>query len=269
MSQRHPSRWTWPVAALALAALLASPIAHAGLFDDDEARRAILDLRQKLEQTNEMHRARQAEQMSQLSTKLGTQIDQLQRGLLDLNNQLEAMRAENAKLRGQIEPLARDLSEAQRGQRDLQQLVEERLAKLEPAKVTVDEKDFQVAPDEKRLYDEAMMSLRKGDFDKATLGLTAFMSRYPGSGYGESAQFWLGNAQYGRRDYAAAITSFRALVTAAPSSPRAPEALLSLANCQVELKDPKGARKTLEELIRTYPRSEAAAAGKDRLASIK
>ena len=34
------------------------------MFDDDEARRAILDLRQQLEQSNEQARARQAEQMA-------------------------------------------------------------------------------------------------------------------------------------------------------------------------------------------------------------
>ena len=35
------------------------------------------------------------------------------------------------------------------------------------------------------------------------------------------------------------------------------------------MKDTKGARKTVEDLIKTYPRSEAAQAGKERLASLK
>jgi TolA-binding protein len=50
---------------------------------------------------------------------------------------------------------------------------------------------------------------------------------------------------------------------------RAPEASLSIANCQVELKDVKSARKTLEDLIKVYPQSEAAAVAKDRLAKLK
>ena len=72
---------------------LAAPTAHAGIFDDDEARRAILELRQKLEQSNEQQRARQAEQMAALTA----QVEQLKRSLLDLSNQLEPLRADNAR----------------------------------------------------------------------------------------------------------------------------------------------------------------------------
>ena len=38
---------------------------------------------------------------------------------------------------------------------------------------------------------------------------------------------------------------------------------------QAESKDPRGARKTLEDLIKAYPQSEAAQAGRDRLPTIK
>ena len=55
----------------------------------------------------------------------------------------------------------------------------------------------------------------------------------------------------------------------APDHPRAPEALLAIANCQIELKDSKGARKTLDELVQAYPKSEAAQAGSERLAALK
>ena len=99
--------------------------------------------------------------------------------------------------------------------------------------------------------------------------LSAFQRRYPSSGYSTAALYWLANAQYGKRDYKDAIPSFRALVAAAPDHPRAPEALLSIANCQLELKDTKSARRTLDELLKNYPKSEAAQAGRERLASLK
>ena len=47
------------------------------------------------------------------------------------------------------------------------------------------------------------------------------------------------------------------------------EGLLALANCQIEMKDNRAARKTIEELVKTYPASEAAAAGKERLVTLK
>ena len=244
-----------------LSAALFAPAAHAGLFDDDEARRAILDIRTKIEQGAANQRAGQQQ--------LSEQIDQLKRSLLDLNNQLEQVRGDNARLRGQNEQFARDLSEVQRKQKDIQSGVDDRLRKFEPQKVSLDGKEFTVEPDEKRQYDEAMELLRKSDFAGTANALTAFRKRYPSSGYTESALFWLGNAQYGVRQYKEAIASFRTLVSAAPDNAKAPEAMLAIANCQAELKDTKGARKTIDELIKTYPKSEAAQAGRERLASIK
>jgi tol-pal system protein YbgF len=250
-------------AALVAAAAIAGP-ARAGMFDDDEARRAILDIRKQLEQGNDA-RARQAEQINQMSA----QIEQLRRSLLDLNGSIETQRADNAKVRGQMEELARVVAELQRKQTDLQQGVDERIRKVEPQKVTIDDKEFSVDPDEKRMYDDALAGFRRGEFDRAASGFAGLLKRFPTSGYRESALFWLGNAQYARREYKEAIASFRSLVTSAPDSPRAPEALLAIANCQAELKDPKAARRTIDELVKTYPKSEAAAAGRERLASLK
>ena len=291
-----PSRAWWG-AALSLAAAVFTPAAHAGLFDDDEARKAILDLRQKLEQrsqqieqSNERQRALQVDQISRLAeqtaqnnARSAEQIDTLKRSLLDLNSQLELLRADIARLRGQDEQrtreneqlvksneqLTRSIAELQRKQKDITEGVEDRIRKIEPQKVTVDDKEFLADPDEKRLYDEAMATLRKGDFDKAAPAFEAFERRYPASGFSESVQFWLGNALYGKRDYKEAIATFRGFVKAAPSSVRAPEALLAIANCEVELKDVKGARKTIAELVKAYPKSEAAQAGRERLASLK
>jgi tol-pal system protein YbgF len=255
-------------AALVAAVLVAGPAAmpaHAGLFDDDEARRAILDLRKQLEQSNEQGRARQNEQMAAMSA----QIEQLKRGILDLNATIETQRADNAKMRGQMEELARSVAELQRKQTDLQQGVDERIRKVEPQKVTIDDKEFTVDPDEKRGYDDALASFRRGDFDRASSGFASLLRRFPTTGYRQSALFWLGNAQYAQRSYKDAIASFRSLVTSAPDSQRAPEALLAIANCQAELKDSKAARRTIDELLKTYPKSEAAQAGRERLASLK
>ena len=168
-----------------------------------------------------------------------------------------------------MEQLARDVAEVQRKQIDIQQGVEERIRKVEPQKVTVDNQEFSVDPEEKRSYDEALAGFRRGEFDRAASGFGTLLRRFPNSGYRDSALFWLGNAQYAKREYKEAIATFRSLVAAAPESPRAPEALLAIANCQAELKDPKGARRTIDELVKTYPRSEAAAAGKERLASLR
>jgi tol-pal system protein YbgF len=235
--------------------------AHAALFSDDEARRAILDLRKRVDENNEAARTRQAE--------LVEQINQLRRSLLELNTQIEQLRAEMARMRGQDEQLAREVSELQRKQRDVEQGVDERMRRIEPQKVSVDGKEFLADPDEKRSYEAAMETMRKADFAGAAQGFAAFLKRYPASGYAPSAHLWLGNAHYGKRDYKEAIASFRAMMASAPDSVRVPEALLSIANCQIELKDNKAARKTLDELVKAHPKSEAAQAARERLATLK
>jgi tol-pal system protein YbgF len=254
-----------PLRAISLGVLLLATLpARAGLFDDDEARKAILDLRAKVAQ-GEQGRNDLAASIKQLSE----QIQTLQRSLLDLNNQNEQLRGELARMRGQDEQMLRDLADVQRKQKDIAQGVDERMRKFEPQQVTLDGKEFNVDPEEKRAYDEAMATLRAAEFDRAAPQLVSFLKRYPSSGYADSARYWLGNAQYGLRQYKDAIVTFRAFVTAAPDNVRAPEALLALANCQAELKDNKSARKTLEELIRQYPKTEAAQAGRERLVALK
>ena len=45
--------------------------------------------------------------------------------------------------------------------------------------------------------------------------------------------------------------------------------MLAISNVQIELKDIKAARKSLEDLIKNYPASETAATARDRLARLR
>ena len=261
----HPP-WRAAVAVGLLAC--AAGVAQAGLFDDEEARKAIVDLRNRVTVVEDSGKQRAAE-LATANAALVEQLTALRRSLLDLNNQLEAMRGELAKLRGNDEQQVRELADLQRRQKDASQALDDRLRKLEPVKVAIDGREAMVEQDEKRAYEEAIAAIRGGDFDKSVALLASFQRRYTGSAYLDSVRFWLGNALYGKRDYKEAIVAFRAFVAAAAEHPRAPEALLALANSQAEMKDAKAARKTIEELLRAYPQSEAAQAGKERLASIK
>lgn len=245
--------------AMVLGTLGASFGSHAALFGDDEARRAILELRQQ--------RTKDQDAVAGQLSSLSAQVDQLKRSLLDMNAQLEQLRAEMARQRGENEVLARDVSEIQRHQKDLQQGIDERVRKLEPQSVTLDGKTFLADPEEKRTFEEALAKLRQADFVGGAAGLNAFIKKYPATGYKESALYWLGNAYYGQRDYKQAITLFKSLLSMAPQHMRAPEALLSIASCHSELKDAKAARRALDDLIKNYPDSEAAQAARERLAN--
>jgi tol-pal system protein YbgF len=247
--------------AAAVVACVLAFSAQAALFEDDEARRAVLDLRQKVDASQQ--------RMTDDLKRANDDNAQLRRSMLDLSNQIEALRNEMANLRGQNEQLAKGVADVQRTQKDMTQGVDERLRKFEPGKVALDGKEFVAEPAEKQEFEAALATLRKSDFAAAQISFVSFMKRYPQSGYQSSSLFWLGNAQYALRNYRDAVTNFRSLVAAEPGHTRAPEALLSMANCQVELKDVKSARKTLDDLVKTYPQSEAASVAKERLAKLK
>ena len=241
-------------AAIAAALFCASLGAHAALFEDDEARRAILDLRQRVEAMR-----------TQTDQRLTDDNAQLRRSLLDLQTQIEAMRGDVQRMTGQNEQLTRTLSELQQRQID----IDDRMKKSEPAKVSVDGREFTADPREKADFDAALGVFRAGQFAQAQTAFAEFVKRYPQSGYNASALFWLGNAQYATRNYNEAIANFRSMLSLAPDHAKAPEAVLSIANCQIELKDTRAARRTLEDLTKAYPQSEAAQAGRERLSRLK
>ena len=240
---------TWVVAA----GVLLGTSAQAGLFDDDEARRAILDLRQRIE-------------------RQGEEIKNFQRSLLEQQNQFELLRAETARLRGEKEELTQELRRTQelsKGVDERTKAVDERLKKFEPSNVKFDGVEFMAEPAETKAYEDALAAFRKGEFVAASAAFNDLLLRYPQSGYGVASLFWLGNAQYANREYKDAIKNFNTLLNKAPNHPRAPESMLSVANCYMDLKDLKAARKALGDLVKTYPQTEAATAATERLAKLK
>ena len=261
--------WRAPAAATCLGlALLSAPV-HAALFGDDEARRAILELRERVEANRQA--AESADQALQQALK--AQMDEGdnsgRRGLLDLINQMEALRAEMAALRGQNEQLARELAVLQQQQKDLAGAFDERLRTVEPVSVTVDGLAFNALPAEKALFEEAMAVLRATQFAQAAELYTAFLQRYPLSGYAPLALYWRGNALYATRNYTAAIDAYRQLLARHGTHPRAPEAMLAIANCQLELKDGRAAKATLQELVKLHPDTEAGTTAKERLSRLR
>jgi tol-pal system protein YbgF len=239
-------------------------IAQAALFEDNEARKAILDLRQRVEQSNAAIKS------------LTDENAQLRRALLDFQSQIDGLKAELSQSRGAQEQatrtqaeLARAVSDFQIRQKDLAVGVEDRLRRFDPVKVTLDGVEFMAEPAEKRDYDAAMETFRKGDFATAQLALASFVQRYRTSGYAASSLFWLGNAQYANKDYKESMANFQQMLKSAPTHPRAPEAMLAVSNVQIELKDLKGARKTMEELVKAYPASETAATARERLLRLR
>ena len=106
-------------AAIMLALALATAPARAALFDDDEARKRVDALRVRVDQLEQ-----------QLSQRL-ERLEAKDAALVDMFRDVEQIKADIARLRGQYEVLAYELEQAQKRQHDLYLDLDGRLRKIE------------------------------------------------------------------------------------------------------------------------------------------
>jgi tol-pal system protein YbgF len=273
--------------ALALLLELAAAPARGALFDDEEARRRIESLRARVDQLD----ATLQDRVRALEDAIKSQ------GLRDLLGDIEQIKNDIAKLRGQNEVLTYELEQASKRQRDLYLDLDSRLRKLEgagaapaaggqggpPAADNAPPVSAQLpgtpAPGgtrgplasaadvvtEQRAYDTALDQFKSGNYPAAVTSFQNFTRAYAKSALAPSALYWAGNAQYAMKDYRAAIGTQRQLIATYPDSQKVPDALLNIASSYSELRDNAGARRALEEIVKNYPGTEAAAKAKQRL----
>lgn len=248
--------------AVALAGSFITAPAWAGLFDDEEARA----------------------QIKELSTRTSERFDTQSRAQLDLANQIEALKAEISRLRGQVETLTYELETARKRQQDFYVDLDERVRRLEPTagpatpvaggsatagtpapgNGAAAQKPADPA-EEARVYEAALNQFKAGKYKESAAAFEAFVKTYPESDLAPSAQYWFGNSHYGLRDCKKAIEAQKVVIARWGNHPRAADAMLNMATCQQELGDGKTARQTLEMLVAKYPGTGAASTASQRL----
>ena len=284
------------ITAALVAALLVALPARAALFDDEEARRRVAE--------TDLRLVRMQKQLEDRLAALEQQIKN--QGLVELFNQVEQVKADIARLRGQIEVLNHEQEQSQKRQRDLYIDLDSRLRRLEggpgasvapaasgPATPPTGAPPVAIpgipaqsgtpaaapgaaagspgaagsdAANEQRAYDVALDQFKARNYAAAIASFNAFVKTYAKSPLAPSAYYWIGNAQFAQRDYRAAIVTQRQLIGAFPGNPKVPDALLNIATSQFELGDGVASRRTLEDLIAKHPQSEAAGKARQRLA---
>lgn len=273
---------------VALAAIVFSMNAAAGLFDDEEARKDLKNLRALVEQ-----QSRDNETKFQ---KLDDSVKNI--GIIQLLNQIEQLNAELARLRGQIEVLANQNDQLGKRQKDFYLDIDTRLRKLEgapgdagaspagsagpagavapPVAVTPTtapiERPASVAftkEQESKAYDVGSTLFRRGDFVAAIRAFDSFKMDFPGSALGPNAQYWIGISYFNLKDYPNARAAQEALLKIFPDAPKVPDALLAIASVHTEMGDKRAARNTLEDIIARYPGTEAATKARTRLGQLR
>jgi tol-pal system protein YbgF len=237
-----------PVRIALLIAALGAVQAHAGVFDDDEARRQVTDLKIKTE----------------------ARFDQQAKGQLDLSGQIQRQAEEISRLRGQIETLNYELDTAKKRQQDFYLDLDTRLRKFEAggtptAAVNPENPPNLKAAKEGQDYEAALNQFKAGKYKEAAAGFGAYVQKYPDSSLAPNAQYWLGNAWYAQRDCKRAIEAQSLVTTKYADSPKAPDAWLAIATCQQDMGNPTGAKRSLESVLAKYPSAPAADTARERL----
>jgi tol-pal system protein YbgF len=261
--------------------LTAAPCFAQGLFDDNEARRRVEALRQQLLEQNRLVE----ERMTRVETAVAGATDRS--AMLDLASQIEALRGDIAKMRGQLEVATNQIEVADKRQKDLYLDIDTRIRRLEESReqqataaaaaaaAAAASQQGGASPAESqqagemRAYQAALDQFKLGNYPLAVSAMQGFLVTYPNSTLAPNAQYWIGMAHSGQRDYKNAIAAQRKLLASWPESEKAPDALLSIASSQETMGDRKNAQKTLEEVIQRYPKSSAAQSAKQRLAASK
>lgn len=277
---------------------------HAALFDDKEARKKILELEAT---TTTQHQAAQADlaalkKTQQVIEQRLAEIEAITKGqgLLDMQNQIEGLKQEVAKLKGELELASHNVNLTQQRQKDLYGDADARLRKLEqgqpganasatpnpvaaveapPASVAAPAAPVAAAPvastpepaknsQEFQLLELAHGLAKEAKYKDAFNAYDKFLKDYPNSAYAPDAMYGLGYAQFALKNYKSAMATQQKLLDTHPDSPRAADALFNMANSQFQLGLVPAAKKTLRDLLAKYPNSEAIPAAQKRLKAL-
>lgn len=244
-------------------ALVFSVSSHAGLFDDDEARKQIAAIRDE-----------HAAKIKELTDKVDQLDARTGQKLVELVGQLDQLNQQIATLRGQLEVINFNLTNLQKRQQDLYVDLDGRLRTIEEGKSAgsgggnplAQAANAQQEAEAATAYETAYNLYRDNKLKPAIEAFGNIAAKYPSSQSTPNTLFWMGMAQAQTGDAKSAQASWRKLVESFPDNAKSPDALKAIASVQFDKGDKKGAVKTLKELVASYPSSDA---GKDAAKELK
>ncbi len=223
-----------------------------------------------------------ADRVASLEQQAANQTQGASQANIELLNKSTQMQDEIRQLRASIEQLQNELEQARQRNREQYIDLESRVNTLEqspesskplsvvtPVKPAIKPSTKAGAPAsvaESEAYQAAHNSLiKQGDAVAASRQFQDFLQTFPESKLVPNAWYWLGESYYIIQNYALALKSFDILTQQFPDSNKAPDALLKIAYCHIELKETDKGKKELEQLIAKYPNHPVADMARGRL----
>lgn len=197
-------------------------------------------------------------------------------GLLSLHNQVAALKAEVARLRGVQEEMVHAQQLADKRQKDVladfdlrlkevRELAAKRpapaVAVAAPAEAPRPAAVAAPAPDpeaETKAYESALGRFKASDYAGAVTAFSEFLARHPDSPLAGNASYWLGLTYFSMADHKSAAATQQRLLKDYPQHAKVPDAMVSLARAQIQLGETENARKVLEQVIAKFPTTKSA-----------
>jgi tol-pal system protein YbgF len=229
-------------------------------------------------------------------TDLDTRLARIERvmanqSLLEVSNQLEALRADVRAMHNDVDQLANALESGRKQTRDMYADLDQRMKNLEsrggatsgaagagaPGSGTAAAATAGAATaatagatdasgsDDKSSYLAAFNLLKDGQYDRAIAAFQKFLVTYPDSSLADNAQYWMGEAFYVNRAFPEAQAAFQRVVDKYPQSRKIPDALLKIGYCRYEMKQWDPAREVLTQVVTRYADSPAGRLAQQRL----
>ena len=273
------------LASVLLSAQLFATSGHAALFDDTEARKKILEVETTMNSQDQANQTELANVKKNFEQRLQA-IEAITKGggLMEMQNQIESLKQEVARLKGDLEVANHNVDATQQRQKDLYGDADARLRKLEsgttPAAIgSGDESASQSAPvvaaapakntQEYQLLELANGLSKESKHKDAFNAYDKFLKDYPNSRLAAEATYGLGYSQFALKNYKSAIATQQKVMDMHPESLKVPDAMLNMANSQIQLGLVPGAKKTLRDLIAKFPNSEVTLTAQKRLKALE
>ena len=229
---------------------------QAGMFDDEEARRQIAAERKRLDAlSTDIKNQQQA-----ADTRFAKVEEALKSSaLLDLFTQIEALKADLNKLRGQIEVLNNNVENSAKRQRDMYTDLDSRLTRIEqhggavapvPAVPTPAPAAVTAPP-----VAVPATAVAVAPAASATAALPASPASIPGDPAAEARNYDAAQAQRRLGNYQGAIVAFQNFLAQYPKSNLAPRAQYWIGDSYFNLRDFRLAIAAQQTLVKTYPDS--------------
>ncbi|WP_257455475.1 tetratricopeptide repeat protein [Archangium lipolyticum] len=269
-------------------ALIALPLAISGCFYPADRGRALEARIEKLDATQAQLQAELKQTRAQLDatlpridekvaevTKALQSLDTASRRTgADISVQLQKTVEDLAQLRGQVETYLHKIGELETALAKTNEDTEKRLlelkgeAALKEAEARKKAEELKRPTDKKEFLAMAQEKAKAGDTAVARQLYTEFLKKWPKDALAAEAHYGLGETYFAEDKCREALPEYGKLLQDYPKAEPTPEAYLRSSDCFKKLKMPEESRLALEELVKSYPKSEAAKTAKNRLAEL-